>query len=436
MAREEVSFFQDEKIIMLDIRYIREKTDEVRRNIEARGVRNVDVDRILELGEERSAVIGEVEELRRERNENSQKMKGPMEQSEREPLIARGKVIKEEIASLEEKLSAVEGEYTSLLRAVPNMTHPDVPVGGEDDAREIEVVGEVPSFDFEVRDHLALGEMHDLIDFESAASVTGSSFYYLKNEAALLELALVNYAMSIIVRHGYAPHLTPDLARPDILDSIGFNPRGEESQVYNIDGHDLCLIGTAEITLGGMLADKILGRDELPLRMGGFSHCFRTEAGAHGRESRGLYRVHQFSKVEMFAFATPEQSEELHEEMLAIEKEIYSGLNIPFRVVDIATGDLGAPAYRKYDIEAWMPSREAYGEVTSTSNCTDYQARRLNVRYRDEENRPNFVHTLNGTAVAVPRAIIAILENNQNEDGSVTIPEALRPFMGGLEKIG
>lgn len=421
---------------MLDIRFVKENVEEVRKNIVARGVRDVDLDRVLALNEERSAVIGEVEELRRERNENSQKMKGPMQAEERAPLIERGKVIKEEIASIEERLTAVEEEYTTLLRRIPNMTHPDVPVGGEEDAREIERIGEVPSFDFEIRDHLALGEMHDLIDFESAASVTGSSFYYLKNEAALLELALVNYAMTTVVRHGYTPHLTPDLARPDILDSIGFNPRGEESQVYNIEGHDLCLIGTAEITLGGMLAGKTLRKEELPIRMGGFSHCFRTEAGAHGRESRGLYRVHQFSKVEMFAFSTPEQSEQIHEEMLAIEKEIYSGLNIPFRVVDIATGDLGAPAYRKYDIEAWMPSRQTYGEVTSTSNCTDYQARRLNVRYRDDDNRSNFVHTLNGTAVAVPRAIIAILENNQNEDGSITIPEALRPFMGGLENIG
>ncbi len=421
---------------MLDIRFVKENVEEVRSNIEARGVRDVDLDRVLELNEERSAVIGEVEELRRERNENSQKMKGPMEGEERAPLIERGKVIKEEIASIEERLSAVEEEYVTLLRKIPNMTHPDVPIGGEEDAREIERIGEIPSFNFEIRDHLVLGEMHDLIDFESAASVTGSSFYYLKKEAALLELALVNYAMATIVRHGYIPYLTPDLARPDILDSIGFNPRGEESQVYNIEGHDLCLIGTAEITLGGMLAGKTLRNAELPIRMGGFSHCFRTEAGAHGRESRGLYRVHQFSKVEMFAFSTPEQSEGVHEEMLAIEKEIYSGLNIPFRVVDIATGDLGAPAWRKYDIEAWMPSRETYGEVTSTSNCTDYQARRLNVRYRDDENRSIFVHTLNGTAVAVPRAIIAILENNQKEDGSITIPEALRPFMGGLEKIG
>lgn len=410
---------------MLDVRFIRENSEKVRENIRVRGVGNADVDRVLGLQDERAELIRRVEELRRERNENSQKMKGPMDPSERGPLIERGKELKEEIAGIEEKLTAVEEEFNRELRNIPNMTHPDVPVGGEEDAREIERVGEIPTFDFEVRDHLELGRMHDLIDFETAADVTGSSFYYLKRQAALMELALVNYAMGVITKHGYVPHLTPDLARPDILDAIGFNPRGEESQVYNIEGQDLCLIGTAEITLGGMLAGKILRKEELPIRMGGFSHCFRTEAGAHGRESRGLYRVHQFSKVEMFAFTTPEQSEKVHREMLEIEKEIYTGLGIPFRVVDIATGDLGAPAYRKYDIEAWMPSRNTYGEVTSTSNCTDYQSRRLNIRYRDEENRPAFLHTLNGTAIAVPRAIIAILENNQREDGSIVVPEVL-----------
>ena len=419
---------------MLDITFVRENSEAVAANTESRGMK-IDLDRTLELDDRRRELVGRTQELRRERNENSQKMKGPMEQADRAPLIERGKAIKEELGALEEDLTAIEQECNGLLRAIPNMTHPDVPHGGEDDAREIEQIGTPPNFDFEPLDHLALGAKHDLIDFERGADVAGSSFYFLKNEAALLELALVNFAVATIVRHGYTPHITPDLARPDILDAIGFNPRGEESQVYGIDGHDLCLIGTAEIALGGMYAGEIFAADTLPMRLGGYSHCFRTEAGAHGRESRGLYRVHQFSKVEMFAFATPEQSEEIHEEMLAIEKEIFTALEIPFRVVDIATGDLGAPAYRKYDIEAWMPSRATYGEVTSTSNCTDYQARRLDVRYRDAENRPQFLHTLNGTAVAVPRAIIALLENHQQADGSITIPAALRPYMP-TETIG
>ena len=420
---------------MLDIKFIRENIDNVRKNIEQRGVKNANPDTVLALYEDRVQLIQETEGLRQERNENSQKMKGPMSPEERGPLIERGKELKESIATLEERLGQIQADLDREVRNIPNMTHPDVPVGGEDDAREIESVGTPPAFDFEPQDHLEIGECLNLIDFETAAEVTGGKFYYLKNDAALLELALVNYAMGVIARRGYQPHLTPDLARPAILDAIGFNPRGEESQVYNIEGHDLCLIGTAEITLGGTLAGKILQGKELPVRLGGFSHCFRTEAGTHGRESRGLYRVHQFSKVEMFAFCTPENSEEIHNEMLEIEREIYSGLELPFRVVDIATGDLGAPAYRKYDIEAWMPSRGAYGEVTSTSNCTDYQSRRLNIRYRDEEGKPQFVHTLNGTAVAVPRAIIAILENHQNQDGTVTVPEVLRPFLG-KDRIG
>lgn len=420
---------------MLDIKFIRENIDSVRENIAQRGVKNANPDTVLALYEDRVQLIQETEGLRQERNENSQKMKGPMSPDERGPLIERGKELKESIASLEERLGQVQADLDRELRNIPNMTHPDVPVGGEEDAREIEIIGTPPDFDFEPQDHLEIGERLNLIDFETAAEVTGGKFYYLKNDAALLELALVNYAMGVIARRGYQPHLTPDLARPAILDAIGFNPRGEESQVYNIEGHDLCLIGTAEITLGGTLAGKILQSKELPIRLGGFSHCFRTEAGTHGRESRGLYRVHQFSKVEMFAFCTPENSEEIHTEMLEIEREIYSGLELPFRVVDIATGDLGAPAYRKYDIEAWMPSRGAYGEVTSTSNCTDYQSRRLNIRYRDEEGKPQFVHTLNGTAVAVPRAIIAILENHQNQDGTVTVPEVLRPFLG-KDRIG
>ncbi len=220
-----------------------------------------------------------------------------------------------------------------------------------------------------------------------------------------------------------------------MLEAIGFNPRGEETQVYSVEGSDLCLVGTAEITLGGLLQDKIVRREELPIRLGGFSHCFRTEAGAHGAASRGLYRVHQFSKVEMFAFTTPEQSEAMHEEMLAIEVEIFTELGLHFQIIDIAAGDLGAPAYRKFDIEAWMPSRAGFGEVTSTSNCTEFQSRRLGVRFRDESGTVRFVHTLNGTAVAVPRAIIAILENYQQEDGSIVVPTVLRPFMGNQEVI-
>jgi seryl-tRNA synthetase len=245
--------------------------------------------------------------------------------------------------------------------------------------------------------------------------------------------------LSVLVKSGFTPIVTPDLARASILDGIGFNPRGNETQIYSIENSDLCLIATAEITLGGMLQDEIIDASKLPMKFAGFSHCFRTEAGAAGKESKGLYRVHQFTKVEMFAFCEPEDSEKLHEEFVELEEEIFQGLEVPYRVVDIGTGDLGGPAYRKYDLEAWMPGRGEsgeWGEVTSTSNCTDYQARRLKIRYRKEgEKKPQFVHMLNGTAIANSRAFIAVLENGQKEDGSITIPKVLSPYMNNLKEI-
>jgi seryl-tRNA synthetase len=259
-------------------------------------------------------------------------------------------------------------------------------------------------------------------------------FYFLKNDAALLELALVQYAMERLIQEGFTPMITPDLARQEVLEGIGFIPRGPETQIYSIENTDLCLIATAEITLGGMHRDQILDAERLPLRYVGLSHCFRTEAGAPGRETRGLYRVHQFTKVEMFAFCLPEQSDALHWDLLRIEESLFQGLELPYRVVDTCSGDLGGPAYRKFDLEAWMPGRGAhgeYGEVTSTSNCTDYQARRLNIRYKSPGQKgTRFVHTLNGTAIACTRAILAILENYQQADGSVVIPPVLRRWMG------
>jgi seryl-tRNA synthetase len=420
---------------MLDLKFIRENLQLVKENIVRRGVRNADADRVVELYAQRISIQQELEGLRAERNESSQKMKGKLEQDERQALIDRGRELKERIATLEEEFNAVGEELDTAAKYIPNMTHPDVPAGGEEDARVLETVGEQPTFDFETKDHVTIGTELKLLDFETAAEVTGQKFYYLMNEGALLEMALVNFAMTKLVARGWTPYLTPDLARASVLEAIGFNPRGEETQVYSVDGTDLCLVGTAEITLGGLLKEKILRKEELPVRLVGFSHCFRTEAGAAGRESRGLYRVHQFSKVEMFAYTTPEESEAMHAEMLEIEKEIFRELGLHYQVVDIAAGDLGAPAYRKFDIEAWMPSRGAFGEVTSTSNCTEFQSRRLMIRYRDENNQTRFVHTLNGTAVAVPRAIVAILENNQQADGSVRIPDVLVPFMGGRSVI-
>ena len=292
----------------------------------------------------------------------------------------------------------------------------------------------LPTFSFKPLDHVELAEKLDLVDFEGGASVAGHGFYFLKNEAVLLELALQRYAVEVLMGEGFTPVTTPDVARNDVLTGIGFNPRGPETQIYSIENTDLSLVATAEITLGGMLAGQILDAESLPRKYCGISHCFRTEAGAHGRATRGLYRVHQFTKIEMFAFTLPEQSDAMLDQLRGLECRLFDGLGIPYRVVDTATGDLGGPAYRKFDLEAWMPGRgEAgeFGEVTSTSNCTDYQARRLNVRYKIAgEKGTHFVHTLNGTAIAISRALIAILENYQQADGSILIPEVLRAFVG------
>jgi seryl-tRNA synthetase len=316
------------------------------------------------------------------------------------------------------------------------MSHPAAPIGVDDKANLELRKGktEPPKFDFKPLDHVELGEKHDMIDFEGGARTTGNGFYFLKNDAVLLELALQQYAVELLIREGFTPTITPDLARNEILEGIGFIPRGPETQIYSINDTDLSLVATAEITLGGLFSGRTLEAEELPLKMCGVSHCYRTEAGAHGRASRGLYRVHQFTKIEMFAFTLPEQSEEMLDYFCDLECKLFDDLGIPYRVVDTATGDLGGPAYRKFDLEAWMPGRgEAgeYGEVTSTSNCTDYQARRLNIRFKKKgEKGTQFVHTLNGTAIAISRAAIAILENYQQADGSVVVPEVLRQFVG------
>jgi seryl-tRNA synthetase len=424
---------------VLDYRYIRENAEEVRRNLQDRHVR-ADLDAVLALIEERSRLIQEVEEQRRLQNELAGRMKGKMSPEARQPLVEQGRALKTKVAELDAALEKVESSLREEAGRLPNRTHPDSPRGrSEEENVELRREGEVPSFDFTPLDHVVLGKNLDLIDFETGSKVTGQGFYYLKNEAVLLELGLVRLALDTIREEGFTLFITPDLARPEVLDGIGFNPRGEETQVYSLANAELCLIGTAEITLGGYLSDRILAEEELPVLLGGVSHCFRTEAGAYGRASRGLYRVHQFTKVEMFAFTRPEESEAMHERLVGIEERIFRALEVPYRVVDICTGDLGGPAYRKYDLEAWMPGRGEggeWGEVTSASNCTEYQARRLRISYRPAGGgKPRAVHMLNGTALAVSRALIALLENHQQADGSVVVPRALRPYVG-LERIG
>jgi seryl-tRNA synthetase len=418
---------------MLDLRYIRENAAAVEENCKNRGV-EADVGLVVELADRRSALIQELNELKQRQNQLAKSVGRERDEGTRRRLIEESRTMKQRIPEREVELHQVEERLREEQLKIPNMTHPDAPVG-KDDSENVEIRrwGEIPAFDFDIKDHVELGESLGIIDFDAGTKVAGSKFYFLRGDAVLLELGLVRYAMDILVEHGYQPTITPDLARDEHLVGTGFIPRGPETQIYSVEDSDLSLIATAEITLAGSLADEIVDEEDLPIRLAGLSHCFRTEAGSHGRASRGLYRVHQFTKVEMFAFTTPERSEAMHKEMLEIEERIFQGLGLPYRVVDICTGDLGGAAYRKYDLEAWMPGRDDYGEVTSTSNTTDYQARRLRIRHRtasQEGGRPQLLHTLNGTALAISRALVALLEIYQQEDGPVVLPKVLVPYVG------
>lgn len=417
---------------MLDFRFIKENLDAVKQNIKNRNM-TADADEVVRLFDERTSLTTELQALQQKRNENATAMKGKLDAETRATLIEAGKNLKAEIADVEEQLNNAEKALNEAAMKIPNMAHSAAPIGKEDtDNLEIKRVGKIPEFDFEPKDHLELGANLDLIDFEAGAKVTGVKFYFLKNEAVFLEQALSLYGLNILRKHGFKPFITPDLAKEEILLGIGFNPRGPESNLYNLADENLCLVGTAEITLGGYHSGEILRKEDLPLLYCGLSHCFRKEAGAAGQFSKGLYRVHQFTKMEMFVYCTPEDAEALHEKLRDIEEEIFTGLGIPYRIIETCTGDLGAPAYRKWDLEAWMPGRNGgeWGEITSTSNCTDYQARRLNVKYKDENGKNQYVYMLNGTAIAMSRALISILENYQQKDGSIKIPEALVPFCG------
>jgi seryl-tRNA synthetase len=424
---------------MLDLQFICENVDAVADNCRNRGVA-VELEALLRLRQRRGELISRGDNLRREQNEVAQSIPKEKDAALKQAAIARGKELKAVVAANEAELQEVESQLRVEQAKIPNMTHPAAPVGRlAEDNKVVRTWGTPRKFDFKPLDHVALAEKHDLIDLEAGARVAGHGFYFLKNEAVLLEMALVQFALRKLLDDGFTLHTTPDLARDEVLEGIGFNPRGPETQIYSILGTDLSLVATAEITLGGSLKDQVLDGDKLPIFAAGLSHCFRTEAGAHGKATRGIYRVHQFTKVEMFAFTRPEQSEAAHEKIVAVEEWLFQSLGLPYQIIDTCTGDLGGPAYRKFDLEAWMPGRGAageFGEVTSASNCTDYQARRLGIRYKSPDKKgTQFVHTLNGTAVACTRAIIAILENYQQADGSVVVPEVLRPWVG-KDRIG
>ncbi len=417
---------------MLDIKFIKNNLDLINENIKKRFVK-ADANLVMELYDKKNELQVKLDTLRQKRNENANKLKSKLDEKEKMKLVQEGKELKEEISKLENDSNEIQSKFTEELKKIPNMTHPATPISEtEEGSKVIKESGVKKQFTFKPLDHIELGKKLDIIDFENAAKVSGQKFYYLKNEGALLELALINYTMKMLFEKGFTPFITPDLARDKILEGIGFNPRGEETNIYSINNSDLCLVGTAEITLGGLYSDTIIPKEKLPVKMAGYSHCFRTEAGAAGKGQKGLYRVHQFSKVEMFIITAIDKGDEMLEYLRQIEEEIYTNLEIHYRVLDIASGDLGNPAYKKYDLEAWMPGKGEYGEITSTSNCTDYQSRRLNIKYKDDSGNI-FAFMLNGTAVAIPRVIISILENFQKQDGSVDIPKVLIPFTGFKE---
>ncbi|HEY0965447.1 MAG TPA: serine--tRNA ligase [Candidatus Saccharimonadales bacterium] len=414
---------------MLDIRYIRENPEKVQQAAKDKGY-NVSISELLKLDDERRDLQSQVDDLRKKRNDNAAKMKGGKpEQS----LIDEGKQIKIELAEREEYLTNAEKEFTDLLWQVPNITFEDVPVGGEEDSVEIKQWGEQKTGAI---DHLDFAIKRDWVDFERGAKVAGAKFYYLKGDLALLENAITQFALTKLQEKGFTFMTVPHLVNQRTLTGTGFAPRtSEQSDEYAIEGEDLSLIGTAEISLTGYHADEIIDEDRLPLMYAGLSPSYRKEAGASGKHTRGLFRVHQFSKLEMYAFTLPEQSQEVHEKLLAIEEEIWQAIGIPYHVINIASGDLGAPAAKKFDIEYWSPVDGTYRELTSCSNCTDFQARNLNIRVRRKDGSLETVHTLNGTAVSLARSLITVIENFQNEDGTLTVPEVLRPYLGGREVL-
>ena len=408
---------------MLDIKFIRQNPEKVKEGI-AKKRADVDIDRLLELDEEKRQLLAQSESLRAE-----QKKLGKEQ-------IEKAQAVKAEIKNIDPKLAEIEKELGSLLRQIPNLPLDEVPEGKDDSENAVlREEGGKPEFDFKPKDYLEIAEALDLIDVKRAAKVAGSRFGYLKKEAALMEFALVNLALETLSEEGFTPVVPPVMLKPEMMQAMGYTERGGD-EIYFLEKDNLYLIGTSEQSIGAMHAGDVFKEEELPKRYAGFSTCFRREAGAYGKDTKGILRVHQFDKVEMFSFCSPEKSKEEHQLLLRMEEKLMQSLKLPYRVINICSGDLGDPAAAKYDIEAWMPGQGEYRETHSTSNCTDWQARRLNVKYRSgETGKLEFVHTLNGTAFAIGRMLIAIIENYQKKDGSVEVPKVLQKYLG-IKKIG
>ncbi|WP_067173476.1 serine--tRNA ligase [Microtetraspora niveoalba] len=412
---------------MIDLRTLREDPDRLRASQRARGEDDSVVDTLLSLDERRRSALSTFESLRAEQKSIGKSV-SKASGDERQALLDRAKDLAAQVKAAEADAEQAAAELDAVIEGVPNLVDEDAPVGGEDDYVVLEEIGEKPSFDFTPRDHLELGEMLGAIDMERGAKVSGARFFFLKGVGARLQLGLLNMAMQQAIESGFTPMITPVLVRPESMQGTGFHV-AHDKEIYRLPEDDLYLVGTSEVPLAAYHGDEILDSGSLPLRYAGWSSCFRREAGSYGKDTRGIIRVHQFDKVEMFSYCRPEEAREEHRRLLAWEQEMLAKVELPYRVIDTAAGDLGMSAARKFDCEAWIPSQGRYREVTSTSNCTDFQARRLRVRYRDQDGRPQHVATLNGT-LATTRWIVAILETHQQADGSVVVPKALRPFVG------
>jgi len=415
---------------MIDIKFLRENPDAVRASQKGRGEDVTIVDRVLAIDEIRRAALSEFETLRAEQNALSKSV-GAAKGDEKAALLENAKSLADKVKAADAKRTQVEVEANALVMQLSNLLDPEAPIGGEADFVTIEHVGTPRDFakdGFVAKDHVELGKLLGAIDTERGAKVSGSRSYYLTGVGAMLEFALVNYAIQSALKAGFTPVIPPVLVKPAAMEGTGFLGQAAEN-VYHLEKDDYYLVGTSEVPLAAYHMDEVLPGEKLPMRYAGYSSCFRREAGSYGKDTRGIIRVHQFDKVEMFSFCKPEDAKAEHARLLQWEKDFLNAMEIPFRVIDVASGDLGSSATRKFDIEAWIPTQNAYREVTSTSNCTEFQARRLNIRYKDADGT-KAVATLNGTLVAIPRMIVAILENHQNADGSVNVPASLQPFLG------
>ena len=415
---------------MLDIQYIRENADKVAEKTKQKGMK-ADIKKLLSVDEKRRDLIQKTEKLREQRNQllaSNDPSSKPTE-----AFIEEGRKIRKAIEEIESSLGVVEKEYQELLGEIPNIIPDDTPLGGEEANVMVKQWGEPTNK--KTQDHLDWAEKKGLVDFERGTKVAGNKFYFLKGGLVSLEMALSLYVMEIARKNGFTPITVPHMVNTRTMNGTGYRPRGEERQVYKIEGEDLNLIATAEIPITGYHSDEIIDEAALPLLYAGISPAYRMEAGAYGKHSRGLYRVHQFNKVELYVFCLPSQSEEWHQKLIALEEELCQSLNLPYQLVRIAAGDLGAPAFKKFDIEYWSSVDQSYKELMSCSNITDYQARRLNIRYRNKDNKLEYLHTLNGTAAAMSRMMIAIIENHQNDKGELVIPEVLLQYMGGVQTI-